>query len=200
LIEKLVPRVKGLRLGGYSDPNADMGPLITAEHRSKVCDYIAAGVGEGANLLVDGRAGPADSREGFFLGGSLFDGVQPAMRIYREEIFGPVLGIARVADLQSAIELINAHTYANGTAIFTRSGSAARAFTSGVQVGMVGVNVPLPVPMAFHSFGGWRSSMFGDHHVYGREGIRFYTRLKAVTQRWPHEPENRTDFSMPTMK
>ena len=199
LVEKLVPRVKGLRIGGYSDPNADMGPLITGEHRTKVCDYIASGVGEGANLVVDGRS-HGESREGFFLGGSLFDGVTPAMRIYREEIFGPVLGIVRVPDLESAIKLVNSHMYANGTAIFTRSGSAARAFTTAIEVGMVGVNVPLPVPMAFHSFGGWRSSLFGDHHIYGREGIRFYTRLKAVTQRWPRELENRTDFSMPTMK
>jgi malonate-semialdehyde dehydrogenase (acetylating)/methylmalonate-semialdehyde dehydrogenase len=199
LISKLAPRVKGLRIGGYTDLNADMGPLITGEHRTKVCDYIASGVGEGANLVVDGRS-YGDSREGFFLGGSLFDAVQPEMRIYREEIFGPVLGIVRVPDLDSAIKLINAHPYANGTAIFTRSGGAARAFTAAIEVGMVGVNVPLPVPMAFHSFGGWRSSLFGDHHIYGREGIRFYTRLKAVTQRWPREPENRTDFSMPTMK
>jgi malonate-semialdehyde dehydrogenase (acetylating)/methylmalonate-semialdehyde dehydrogenase len=200
LIEKLVPRIKGLRIGGYSDLNADMGPLITAEHRTKVCDYIASGQGEGARLVVDGRGGFSDTREGFFLGGSLFDGVQPEMRIYREEIFGPVLGIVRVPDLESAIKLINAHPYANGTAIFTRSGSAAQVFTSAIEVGMVGVNVPLPVPMAFHSFGGWRSSLFGDHHIYGREGVRFYTRLKAVTQRWPRELENRTEFSMPTMK
>jgi malonate-semialdehyde dehydrogenase (acetylating)/methylmalonate-semialdehyde dehydrogenase len=205
LIEKLGPRVKALRIGGYSDLNADMGPLITGEHRAKVCDYIASGVGEGAHLVVDGRVGftgshENGSREGFFLGGSLFDRVQPQMRIYREEIFGPVLGVVRVADLDAAITLINAHTYANGTAIFTRSGSAARAFTSAIEVGMVGVNVPLPVPMAFHSFGGWRSSLFGDHHIYGREGVRFYTRLKAVTQRWPRESEHRTEFSMPTMK
>jgi len=206
LIEKLGPRVKALRIGGYSDLNADMGPLITGEHRAEVCDYIASGVGEGANLVVDGRVGftggpnEAGSREGFFLGGSLFDRVQPEMKIYREEIFGPVLGVMRVPDLDAAIKLINSHAYANGTAIFTRSGSAARAFTSAIEVGMVGVNVPLPVPMAFHSFGGWRSSLFGDHHIYGREGVRFYTRLKAVTQRWPREVENRTEFSMPTMK
>jgi malonate-semialdehyde dehydrogenase (acetylating)/methylmalonate-semialdehyde dehydrogenase len=200
LIEKLGPRVKALRIGGYSDLNADMGPLITGEHRTKVCDYIASGVGEGANLVVDGRSGVETPREGFFLGGSLFDKVKPEMKIYREEIFGPVLGVVRVPDLDSAIKLINSHPYANGTAIFTRSGSAARAFTSAIEVGMVGVNVPLPVPMAFHSFGGWRSSLFGDHHIYGREGVRFYTRLKAVTQRWPQEVEHRTDFSMPTMK
>jgi malonate-semialdehyde dehydrogenase (acetylating)/methylmalonate-semialdehyde dehydrogenase len=177
-----------------------MGPLITAEHRAKVCDYISSGQGEGASLVVDGRVGFADSREGFFLGGSLFDDVKPEMRIYREEIFGPVLGIVRAADLDTAISLINGHPYANGTAIFTRSGAAARAFTAAIEVGMVGVNVPLPVPMAFHSFGGWRSSLFGDHHIYGREGVRFYTRLKAVTQRWPREAEHRTEFSMPTMK
>lgn len=200
LIEKLGPKVKALRIGGYSDLNADMGPLITGEHRSKVCDYIASGVGEGANLVVDGRVGFSEPREGFFLGGSLFDGVKPEMKIYREEIFGPVLGIVRVPDLDAAINLINSHPYANGTAIFTRSGSAARAFTSAIEVGMVGVNVPLPVPMAFHSFGGWRNSLFGDHHIYGREGVRFYTRLKAVTQRWPRDVGQGAEFSMPTMK
>jgi malonate-semialdehyde dehydrogenase (acetylating)/methylmalonate-semialdehyde dehydrogenase len=200
LIEKLGPQVKALRIGGYTDLNADMGPLITGEHRTKVCDYIASGLSEGANLVIDGRVGFEAPREGFFLGGSLFDGVQPQMRIYKEEIFGPVLGIVRVPDLDAAIKLINAHPYANGTAIFTRSGSAARAFTTAIEVGMVGVNVPLPVPMAFHSFGGWRSSLFGDHHIYGREGVRFYTRLKAVTQRWPSDAGQSTEFSMPTMK
>jgi malonate-semialdehyde dehydrogenase (acetylating)/methylmalonate-semialdehyde dehydrogenase len=199
LIAKLEPKVKALRIGGYSDLNAEMGPLITGQHRSKVCEYIDSGVGEGANLVVDGR-GFNVSNKGFFLGGSLFDGVKPQMRIYQEEIFGPVLGVVRVPDLDAAIDLINAHTYANGTAIFTRSGSAARAFTSAIEVGMVGVNVPLPVPMAFHSFGGWRSSLFGDHHIYGREGVRFYTRLKAVTQRWPRDVQNAAEFSMPTMK
>jgi malonate-semialdehyde dehydrogenase (acetylating)/methylmalonate-semialdehyde dehydrogenase len=200
LVEKLQPRVRALKVGQPTDRATEMGPLITGEHRNKVCDYIAAGVDEGAKLLVDGRPGYAGQPGGFFLGGSLFDGVQPEMKIYREEIFGPVLGIARVPDLDSAIKLINAHPYANGTAIFTRSGSAARAFTSAIEVGMVGVNVPLPVPMAFHSFGGWRSSLFGDHHIYGREGVRFYTRLKAVTQRWPREVERRAEFTMPTMK
>lgn len=200
LIEKLAPRVKALRVGAHTDLDADMGPLITREHRAKVRDYIETGKSEGANLIVDGREGFGDSRAGFFLGGSLFDQVKPNMRIYREEIFGPVLGIVRLPDLDSAIKLINSHAFANGTAIFTRSGSAARTFTESVEVGMVGVNIPLPVPMAFHSFGGWRSSLFGDHHIYGREGVRFYTRLKAVTQRWPREVENRIEFSMPTMK
>jgi malonate-semialdehyde dehydrogenase (acetylating)/methylmalonate-semialdehyde dehydrogenase len=200
LIERLAVRVKTLRIGSPSDTEVDMGPLITNEHRARVCDYIESGVKEGANLVVDGRVGYAGSEGGFFLGGSLFDGVQPHMRIYREEIFGPVLGIVRVPDLDSAIKLINSHAYANGAAIFTRSGSAARTFTDSVEVGMVGVNVPLPVPVAFHSFGGWRASLFGDHHIYGREGVRFYTRLKAITQRWPSELEGSTEFSMPTMK
>ncbi|MFA5941133.1 MAG: CoA-acylating methylmalonate-semialdehyde dehydrogenase [Sinimarinibacterium sp.] len=200
LIERLAPKVKALKIGLPTDGSTEMGPLITGEHRKKVCDYIGTGVHEGARLLVDGRPGYADAPGGFFLGGSLFDGVQPQMKIYKEEIFGPVLGILRVPDLDTAIKLINAHPYANGTAIFTRSGAAARAFTSGIEVGMVGVNVPLPVPVAFHSFGGWRSSLFGDHHIYGREGVRFYTRLKAITQRWPREVEQKAEFSMPTMK
>ena len=199
LIEKLSPKVRALKVGLPTDSATEMGPLITGEHRSKVCDYIAAGLSEGAKLLVDGR-GDYASKPGFFLGGTLFDGVSPQMRVYKEEIFGPVLGILRAPDLETAIQLINAHPYANGTAIFTRDGAAARAFTSGIEVGMVGVNVPLPVPVAFHSFGGWRSSLFGDHHIYGREGVRFYTRLKAVTQRWPRETEQRAEFSMPTMK
>jgi malonate-semialdehyde dehydrogenase (acetylating)/methylmalonate-semialdehyde dehydrogenase len=198
LVERLVPKVRALRIGAGTSDSSEMGPLITREHREKVCDYIASGVSEGAQLVVDGRAAYGESG-GFFLGGSVFDRVQPAMRIYREEIFGPVLGIMRVPDLDSAIQLINAHPYANGTAIFTRSGYTARAFASAIEVGMVGINVPLPVPMAFYSFGGWRNSLFGDHHIYGREGVRFYTRLKAVTQRWPRDAL-RSEFSMPTMK
>ena len=199
LIEKLGPKVRALKIGLPTDAATEMGPLISGAHRNKVCDYIQHGVGEGAKLLIDGRSGHVD-KPGFFLGGSLFDGVQPDMKIYQEEIFGPVLGILRVPDLETAIKLINAHPYANGTAIFTRSGAAARIFTSQIEVGMVGVNVPLPVPVAFHSFGGWRSSLFGDHHIYGREGVRFYTRLKAITQRWPKDADAKAEFSMPTMK
>ncbi len=199
LVERLVPKVRVLRVGAGTNDASEMGPLITREHRAKVCDYIASGVSEGAQLVVDGRAGYGGDSGGFFLGGSVFDRVQPEMRIYREEIFGPVLGIVRVPDLDAAIQLINAHPYANGTAIFTRSGNAARAFTFAIEVGMVGVNVPLPVPVAFYSFGGWRNSLFGDHHIYGREGVRFYTRLKAVTQRWPRDALS-SEFSMPTMK
>jgi malonate-semialdehyde dehydrogenase (acetylating)/methylmalonate-semialdehyde dehydrogenase len=199
LVERLVPKVKALRVGAGTDNASDMGPLITREHRAKVVEYIASGVSEGAQLVVDGRVGFGSDTGGYFLGGSVFDKVRPEMRIYREEIFGPVLGIVRVPDLEAAIRLINAHPYANGTAIFTRSGNAARVFSSAIEVGMVGVNVPLPVPMAFYSFGGWRSSLFGDHHIYGREGVRFYTRMKSVTQRWPRDAQ-RSEFSMPTMK
>jgi malonate-semialdehyde dehydrogenase (acetylating)/methylmalonate-semialdehyde dehydrogenase len=199
LVERLVPKVRALRIGAGTDAASEMGPLITREHRAKVVDYIASGVSEGAQLVVDGRTGYSSDSGGYFLGGSVFDRVRPEMRIYREEIFGPVLGIVRVPDLEAAIRLINAHPFANGTAIFTRSGHAARTFTAAIEVGMVGVNVPLPVPMAFYSFGGWRSSLFGDHHIYGREGVRFYTRMKAVTQRWPREARS-SEFSMPTMK
>ncbi len=200
LIERLKPRVRALKVGLPADGSTEMGPLITAEHRAKVADYIRIGTEEGAKLLLDGREGFLDAPGGFFLGGSLLDGVTPEMRVYKEEIFGPVLGILRVPNLESAIQLINAHPFANGTAIFTRSGAAAQQFTSRIEVGMVGVNVPLPVPVAFHSFGGWRSSLFGDHHIYGREGVRFYTRLKAVTQRWPRDVEAKAEFSMPTMR
>jgi malonate-semialdehyde dehydrogenase (acetylating)/methylmalonate-semialdehyde dehydrogenase len=199
LVAKLLPKVKALRVGPGTDNGSDMGPLITREHRAKVCDYIASGVSEGATLAIDGRVGYETNAGGYFLGGSVFDQVTPAMRIYREEIFGPVLCVVRVPDLDSAVRLINAHPFANGTCIFTRNGGAARAFTAGIEVGMVGVNVPLPVPMAFYSFGGWRNSLFGDHHIYGREGVRFYTRMKSVTQRWPKDAV-RSEFSMPTMK
>jgi malonate-semialdehyde dehydrogenase (acetylating)/methylmalonate-semialdehyde dehydrogenase len=151
--------------------------------------------------VVDGRAmaAPGNGR-GFFIGPTLFDHVQPPMRIYAEEIFGPVLCLVRVPDYRAAVDLINSHPYANGTAVFTQSGAVARVFASEIQVGMVGINVPIPVPMAFHSFGGWRSSMFGDHHIYGAEGVRFYTRLKTVTQRWPEGDSARAEFVMPTMK
>jgi malonate-semialdehyde dehydrogenase (acetylating)/methylmalonate-semialdehyde dehydrogenase len=181
-----------------------MGPLITAAHRERVCAYIDAGVKEGARLRVDGRGLQVKGYEnGFFLGGSLFDEVTPAMRIYREEIFGPVLCVVRVPTLQAAIELVNAHEFANGTAIFTRDGGAARSFVNAIEVGMVGVNVPIPVPMAFFSFGGWRRSSLADHAMHGMEGVRFYTRLKTVTTRWPEidrRSGDRAEFVMPTMK
>jgi malonate-semialdehyde dehydrogenase (acetylating)/methylmalonate-semialdehyde dehydrogenase len=201
LIEKLKQRLTQLRIGASDVAGVEMGPLVTPAALARVRDYIDIGVSEGAKLVLDGRAHSAASLpDGFFLGPTLFDAVRADMRIYREEIFGPVLGIVRVADYRSAVELINGHEFANGSAVFTQSGAIARAFAADVEVGMVGVNVPIPVPMAFHSFGGWRNSMFGDHHAYGAEGFRFYTRLKTVTQRWPDADAVRAEFVMPTMK
>ncbi len=201
LVAALSARVKTLRVDHSQNGEADMGPLITAAHRTKVTDYIAAGVAEGARLVVDGRGlEVAGYENGFFLGGSLFDGVSAAMRIYREEIFGPVLVVVRVPSLGEAVKLVNSHEFANGTAVFTRDGAAARAFVQGIEVGMVGVNVPIPVPMAFFSFGGWRRSSFADHAMHGMEGVRFYTRLKTVTSRWPNLDEGGPEFVMPTMK
>jgi malonate-semialdehyde dehydrogenase (acetylating)/methylmalonate-semialdehyde dehydrogenase len=201
LIKRLTARVATLKVGAPDDPATEMGPLVTAAHRERVAGYIEVGAREGARLVVDGRkAADMGKSTGFFLGATLFDGVQPQMRIYREEIFGPVLCVMRVASLQASIELINAHAFANGVAIFTRSGEVARAFMQKIEIGMVGVNVALPVPMAFFSFGGWRQSLFGDHHIYGAEGIRFYTRMKSVTQRWPAPSPGDAAFVMPTMR
>ena len=199
LIAKLAPRVHGLKIGAGDDPGMDMGPLITAAHRDRVRGYVDLGVEEGAALVVDGRSREIpDAGDGFFLGGCLFDRVQPHMRIYREEIFGPVLSIVRVDTYEDALRLVNEHEFGNGTAIFTRDGDAARDYVHRVQVGMVGVNVPIPVPAAFHSFGGWKASLFGDTHVYGPDGVRFYTRLKAVTSRWPASIRAGAQFVMPT--
>jgi malonate-semialdehyde dehydrogenase (acetylating)/methylmalonate-semialdehyde dehydrogenase len=163
-----------------------MGPLVTRQHRDKVASYIDKGVSEGADLLVDGRGLTLQGYEnGYYIGSSLFDHVTPDMTIYKEEIFGPVLAVTRAADYAAAARMINEHEFGNGTAIFTRDGDAAREFAHQIQVGMVGINVPIPVPMAFHSFGGWKASLFGDHHIHGPEGVRFYTRLKTITSRWP---------------
>jgi malonate-semialdehyde dehydrogenase (acetylating)/methylmalonate-semialdehyde dehydrogenase len=201
LVERLAPRVRALKISSSLDPQAEMGPLVTAQHRDKVIGYVDSGVDEGAALVVDGRPFKASGYEhGFFLGGCLFDRVQAHMKIYREEIFGPVLCVVRVKDYREAVDLINANEFANGTAIFTRDGDAARTFVSEIEVGMVGVNVPIPVPMAFHSFGGWKASLFGDHAIYGPEGVRFYTRQKTVTQRWPTSIRQGAEFVMPTMK
>lgn len=200
LIERLVPKVRALNIGPGTDPDAEMGPLVTRQHRDKVHSYIDKGVAEGAELLVDGRGLKLQGYEdGFFIGGTLFDRVTPDMTIYKEEIFGPVLSVTRAPDYASAIRLVNTHEYGNGTAIFTRDGDTARAFAHDIEVGMVGINVPIPVPMAFHSFGGWKASLFGDHHMHGPEGVRFYTRLKAVTQRWPTSILSGAEFKMPTM-
>ena len=202
LVEALAKRVRNLRIDHSQNGEADMGPLITAAHRERVCGYIEAGIAEGARLVVDGRGHRVAGHEnGFFLGGSLFDHVTPAMKVYREEIFGPVLVVLRVPTLKAAIDLVNSHEYANGTAVFTRDGGAARAFVHAIEVGMVGVNVPIPVPMAYFSFGGWRRSNFADHAMHGMEGIRFYTRLKTVTSRWPSQGSGGSaEFVMPTMK
>ncbi|ACA15665.1 methylmalonate-semialdehyde dehydrogenase [Methylobacterium sp. 4-46] len=201
LIARLVPKVRALKVGPGTDPEAEMGPLVTRQHLDKVRGYIDQGVAEGAELLVDGRGLTLQGYEnGFFVGGTLFDRVTPEMRIYKEEIFGPVLAVARVPDYATAAELINAHEFGNGTAIFTRDGDAAREFAHQIEVGMVGINVPIPVPMAFHSFGGWKASLFGDHHMHGPEGVRFYTRLKTITTRWPTGIRAGADFVMPTMQ
>jgi malonate-semialdehyde dehydrogenase (acetylating) / methylmalonate-semialdehyde dehydrogenase len=200
LVERLIPRVRDLKVAPGSDASAEMGPVVTADHRSRILDFIDSGIAEGADLRVDGRELRVPGHEqGFFLGGTLFDRVEPGMRIYREEIFGPVLVVVRVPDFDSALHLVNHHEFGNGTAIFTRDGGTARAFSHAVQAGMVGINVPIPVPMAYHSFGGWKRSLFGNLHVHGADGVRFYTRLKTVTASWPDEPSNRTEFVMPTM-
>ncbi|MGB5742308.1 MAG: CoA-acylating methylmalonate-semialdehyde dehydrogenase [Sedimenticolaceae bacterium] len=201
LIDRLAPRVAALKVGPATDPSAEMGPLITRAHQERVRGYVDLGVEEGAKLVVDGRdIQVPDHPNGFYLGGCLFDDVTSDMRIYQEEIFGPVLVVVRMPDFESALALVNAHEYGNGTAIFTRDGDTARTYASRVQVGMVGVNVPIPVPMAFHSFGGWKRSLFGDIHMHGSEGVHFYTKLKTVTSRWPTGIRAGADFHMPTMK
>ena len=202
LIEALRPRVEALKIGLSTDPEADYGPVVTAEHLAKIRNYIDVGVSEGAKLLVDGRGFRLQGYEnGFYIGGSLFDEVTPAMRIYREEIFGPVLCVARADDFEAALRLPSEHQYGNGVSIFTRDGDAAREFASRVQVGMVGVNVPIPVPLAYHSFGGWKSSAFGDTNQHGTEGVKFYTKIKTVTARWPAiGVRSGADFTIPTMK
>lgn len=201
LIEKLLPRIDRLKVGNGAQPDSEMGPLVTAEHRAKVVGFIDQGVAQGAQLIVDGRALKVPGGEqGFFVGATLFDRVTPEMSIYRQEIFGPVLGIVRVPDFASAVALINAHEFGNGVSCFTSDGGVARAFARTIKVGMVGINVPIPVPMAWHSFGGWKRSLFGDHHAYGEEGIRFYSRYKSVMQRWPDSIAKGPEFSMPTAK
>ena len=201
LLEKLTPKVRSLKIGPGTDPEAEMGPLVTKQHLGKVKDYIDAGVNEGAKLLVDGRDFKMQGYEGgYFVGGSLFDNVTPDMKIYKEEIFGPVLSVVRALDYQSAANMINQNEFGNGTAIFTRNGDTAREFAHRIKVGMVGINVPIPIPMAFHSFGGWKASLFGDHHMHGPEGVRFYTKLKTITTRWPTGTAAGAEFAIPNMK
>ncbi|MEJ0004062.1 MAG: CoA-acylating methylmalonate-semialdehyde dehydrogenase [Pararobbsia sp.] len=201
LVERLAPRVKALTIKNGLERDAEMGPLVTAAHKAKVEGYIDAGVEAGAKLVVDGRGHRVAGHEaGFFIGGTLFDDVKPDMKIYKEEIFGPVLSVVRVPDFAAAVELINAHEMANGVACFTSDGGVARAFARQIRVGMVGINVPIPVPMAWHSFGGWKRSLFGDHHAYGEEGVRFYTRYKSVMERWPDSIAKGAEFTMPVAK
>ncbi|WP_434772607.1 CoA-acylating methylmalonate-semialdehyde dehydrogenase [Pseudomonas entomophila] len=201
LIAKLEPQIKALKIGAGTACGLDMGPLVTAAARDKVVGYIDDGVAAGAQLVVDGRGyRVAGHEEGYFVGGTLFDRVTPQMRIYKEEIFGPVLCVVRVGSLEEAMNLINAHEYGNGTCIFTRDGEAARLFCDEIEVGMVGVNVPLPVPVSYHSFGGWKRSLFGDLHAYGPDGVRFYTRRKAITQRWPQRKTHEaSQFAFPSL-
>jgi malonate-semialdehyde dehydrogenase (acetylating)/methylmalonate-semialdehyde dehydrogenase len=200
LIEALKKELAAIRVLPGTEEGADMGPLVTREHLDRVLGYVETGIQEGAQLVVDGRRHMVAGHErGFFMGPVLFDRVTERMRVYREEIFGPVLVVLRVPDLGAALGLIERHEYGNGTAIFTRDGGAAREFTRRVAAGMVGINVPIPVPMAFHSFGGWKRSLFGPLHMHGPDGVRFYPRLKTVTARWP-EGSTGAEFTMPTMK
>lgn len=197
-IETISPKIDQLKIGGYEDSSAEMGPLITREHLDKVKKYVQTGVDEGALLVVDGRDYIVN--KGFFLGGCLFDRVTQDMTIYRDEIFGPVLCVVRVQSYEEGLALINHHSYANGVAIFTRDGDCARDFCTRIQVGMVGVNVPIPVPVGYHSFGGWKQSNFADHGMHGMEGVRFYTRLKTVTSRWPSGIRSGVEFSLPLVR
>src|SRR5271169_4459124 len=201
LRDKLAQRARRIKVGPGTDSEAEMGPLVTRQHLDRVRSYVDLGLQEGAKLVVDGRGLKLQGYEnGFFLGGCLFDDVTPEMRIYKEEIFGPVLSVVRAPDFDHATKLVNEHEYGNGVAIFTRDGDAAREFSNRVQIGMVGINVPIPVPMAFHSFGGWKRSLFGDMAVYGLEGVRFYTRLKTMTARWPTGIRAGAEYVMPTMR
>ena len=201
IIPKLAERARTLKIKNGMELDAEMGPIVTREARDRIEGYIKLGMEEGAKLVVDGRGFKVQGHEnGFFTGGTLFDHVTPNMRIYKEEIFGPVLGCVRVADFAAAVDLVNAHEFGNGVACFTSDGNVAREFARRIQVGMVGINVPIPVPMAWHGFGGWKKSLFGDMHAYGEEGVRFYTKQKSVMQRWPASIGKGAEFVMPTSK
>ena len=201
LVNKLAKKVESLKVGPGLDKNSEMGPLVTKEHLEKVKGYVDLGVKEGAKLVVDGRNIKLQGYEkGFYIGGCLFDNVNKKMRIYKEEIFGPVLSVVRVKDFKSAVDLVNDHELGNGTSIYTRDGDVGRTFASKIKIGMVGINIPIPVPVAYHSFGGWKKSLFGDQHMHGPEGVRFYTRLKTITTKWPTGLASDPDFVMPTLK
>ncbi|MDP5290885.1 CoA-acylating methylmalonate-semialdehyde dehydrogenase [Oceanimonas sp. CHS3-5] len=201
LVDKLSEKIRALNIGPGTEKGHDMGPVISREHLEKITGYITDGIEAGAELAVDGRGVTVPGHEnGYFIGGCLFDRVTPEMRIYREEIFGPVLCVVRVKSLEDAIELVNAHEYGNGTCLFTRDGEAARLFGDRIEVGMVGINVPLPVPVAYHSFGGWKRSLFGDLAAYGPDAVRFYTRRKTITQKWPERTSHQaSDFAFPSL-
>ncbi|MEM1376443.1 MAG: CoA-acylating methylmalonate-semialdehyde dehydrogenase [Pseudomonadota bacterium] len=202
LIDKLVPQIEALKIGPSVDEASDMGPVVTAQHRDKILGYIDQGEKEGAKVVVDGRNFKQDKQgyeNGYYVGGTLIDNVTPDMTIWKEEIFGPVLSVVRRQSYADAVDLIHNHMYANGTAVFTRDGDVARKFSQDIEVGMVGVNVPIPVPMAFHSFGGWKASIFGDHAMHGMEGVRFFTRIKTTTSRWPSGLAENPAFTMPTL-
>jgi malonate-semialdehyde dehydrogenase (acetylating) / methylmalonate-semialdehyde dehydrogenase len=201
IIPRLAERAKTLKIMSGMEVDAEMGPVVTKQALERIEGYIDIGVKEGAKLVVDGRGYRVAGHEGgFFVGGTLFDEVTPGMRVYNEEIFGPVLCCVRVRDLQQAVDLINASEFGNGVACFTSDGNTAREFSRRIEVGMVGINVPIPVPMAWHGFGGWKRSLFGDMHAYGEEGIRFYTRQKSIMQRWPASIGKGAEFVMPTSK
>jgi len=201
LMDKLIPRVESLKVGPSTDPSADFGPMITRAHMEKVRSYVDLGVQEGARLAVDGRNFRMQGYEnGFYMGGCLFDEVRPSMRIYKEEIFGPVLSVVRAKNYDEALSLPSEHEYGNGVAIYTRDGDAARDFAARVNVGMVGINVPIPVPLAYYTFGGWKASGFGDLNQHGPDAVRFYTKTKTVTSRWPSGIKEGAEFSIPTMK
>jgi malonate-semialdehyde dehydrogenase (acetylating)/methylmalonate-semialdehyde dehydrogenase len=201
LIERLIPEIEALNVGIATDPDAHYGPVVTAAHRQKIEQHIQAGIDEGAELVLDGRGFRLQGYEdGFFIGPSLFDRVTPDMQTYRDEIFGPVLQVMRADTVEEAVRLPSEHQYGNGVAIFTRNGQAAREFAKRVNVGMVGINVPIPVPVAYHTFGGWKRSAFGDTNQHGTEGVRFYTRVKTVTQRWPEGEQPEQSFIIPTMQ
>ena len=201
LIDELSKKVEALKIGPGMDKNSEMGPLVTKEHLERVRGYVDLGIKEGADLVVDGRDVKLQGYEdGYYIGGCLFDNVKKDMRIYKEEIFGPVLSVVRAKDFNEALNLINDHEFGNGTSIYTRDGDAGRTFANQIKVGMVGINIPIPVPVAFHSFGGWKRSLFGDQHMHGPEGVRFYTKLKTITSRWPSGVRSDPEFIMPTMK
>ena len=201
LVEKLSKKVESLKVGPGMDKKSEMGPLVTKEHLEKVKNYVDIGEKEGAKLIVDGRKLKLQGYEnGYYMGGCLFDNVKKDMRIYKEEIFGPVLSVVRAKSFDDALKLVNDHEFGNGVSIFTRDGDTGRTFSSNAKIGMVGINIPIPVPMAFHSFGGWKRSLFGDQHMHGPEGVRFYTKLKTITSRWPSGVRSDPEFIMPTMK